>query len=90
MSVANLLDIAYIKALLHPRGVTKVSQRKGNVIINFKADAKVDVTELMKSIQSMNNRLMFTANEAGGYLTYKIQKEKEVLKELKELAEMIK
>jgi transcription-repair coupling factor (superfamily II helicase) len=90
MSVANLLDIAYIKALLHQRGVTKVSQRKGNVIINFKADAKVDVTELMKSIQSMNNRLMFTANEAGGYLTYKIQKEKEVLKELKELAEMIK
>jgi transcription-repair coupling factor (superfamily II helicase) len=90
MSVANLLDIAYIKALLHQRGVTKVSQRKGNVIINFKADAKVDVTELMKSIQSMNNRLLFTANEAGGYLTYKIQKEKEVLKELKELAEMIK
>lgn len=89
-SVANLLDIAYVKALLHRVGATKVSQKKGTVIINFKQNANVDVARLMKLIKEMDNRLLFTASEAGGYLTYKIQKEKNVLKELIELAESIK
>lgn len=91
VSVANLLDIAYIKAMLHKVGVTRVSQkRNATVVISFKSDARVDVAELMKVIKHYDNRLLFTNAENGGYLTYKIDKEKNVLKELIELAERIK
>ncbi len=90
-SVSNLLDIAYIKALLHSKGVTRASQKRGGtVVITFKSDAEVDVTALMGLIRDYDNRLLFTAGEGGGYLTYKIIKEKEVLKELTALAEKIK
>ncbi len=90
-SVANLLDIAYVKALLHKKGATKVSQKRGGtVVITFKADAKVDAAALMELIREYNNRLLFTAGEGGGYLTYKIEKEKNVLKELIALGERIR
>ncbi len=90
-SVANLLDIAYVKALLHKKGATKVSQKRGGtVVITFKADAKVDAAALMELIREYNNRLLFTAGEGGGYLTYKIEKEKNVLKELITLGERIR
>lgn len=87
-SVQNLLDIAYIKALLHHRGVTRVSQRKDNAVIYFKKDAAVDGAKLMQMIRDSGGELLFTAKDGGGYLTCKIKKD--VLSELKELSEKIK
>lgn len=87
-SVQNLLDIAYIKALLHNRGAVRVSYRGDNAVIYFKNDAAVDGASLMQMIRDSKGYLLFTANEGGGYLTCKITKD--VLGELKELAEKIK
>ena len=90
-SVANLLEIAYIKALLHKRGAIKVSQRKDKVIINFKQNPDIDTARLMHLIKAYEGRLLFTGGtDAGGYLTYKLQNERDVLPELKELAEKLK
>jgi transcription-repair coupling factor (superfamily II helicase) len=93
-SVSNLLEIAYIKALLHARGVTRVSQRresKGDIVVlSFKADAPLDGEELIKLIEGMDGKLSFAAKPAGSTMTYRVQKEKELLKELKELAESLR
>ena len=87
-SVSNLLDIAYIKALFHAKGVVRVSQNRDKAVIAFKKDAGADPAALTSLIASSGGKLMFTANDAGGYLTCKI--EKDVLGELRELAERIK
>ena len=87
----NLLDIAYIKALMHTAGVSSVSQRGTDTfLITFKADKrKLDGEPLIELIKSYKGRLMFTNSAAAPYLTLSKVPVAERMNELKTLAEKI-
>ena len=70
-SVANLLDIAYTKALLHDMGAVNVSQRGADsIVIAFKGDkCKMDVERLMELIRQSKGSVTFTNNPAQPYIT---------------------
>lgn len=88
-SVANLLDIAYLKSVAHNLGAISVIQKRGNVVITFKSDAPIDGEHLMNAVKSSQGSLQLTANGGTPYLTYTLNNPVEVVKETKKMLENI-
>lgn len=90
-SVQTLLEIVLLKAEARCLGVSSIVQKRGNVVIEFRPDAKTDPTVLTKKISEGRGKYLFTAG-ASPYLTLKLQKEKEnkALDEIKILLNAIK
>lgn len=68
-NVQSLLDIALLKAVANNLGVVSIVQKQLNIIITFKADAKVEPEKLTSIINKYSNRLLFTAAQ-NPYITY--------------------
>lgn len=84
-AVMNLLDVANIKAMAHKLGAVNVAQRGNKVVIAFKSDAPLDGAALLDYVAQSRGKLLFTANTAEPYLTYKIDNDNAVLQELTSL-----
>ncbi len=69
--VANLLLVAYIKALAHSIGITQIKQKGKNLVLTFLPDSQADIVKLTNAISKRTGRLLFT-NGAVPYLTYKL------------------
>ncbi len=88
-SVANLLDIAYTKALFHDMGAVNVAHKgSDSIVITFKADkCRMDIERLMTIIKDSKGRVSFTNNPAKPYITLSRLGAATRLAELKAFAE---
>ena len=88
-AVVNLMEVAYIKAMAHSLGADNVSQRTDKVIFSFKEGVNADIDKLLSVINKYSGKLMYTQNDGRHTLTYKLNDEKTVLKELTKLLEEV-
>ena len=59
--VANLVAVAYLKALCMSLGIDRVMQADGRMDMRFSADAQVDGEKLFKAMQGFDKRLTLNA-----------------------------
>ncbi|KXL51831.1 transcription-repair-coupling factor [Anaerotignum neopropionicum] len=90
-SVQTLLEIVLLKSEARSLGISSIVQKRGNILFEFRADAKTDPLKLTKLISQGRGKYLFTAG-ASPYLTLKLNKEKEtkVLEEIKFVLNAIK
>jgi transcription-repair coupling factor (superfamily II helicase) len=90
-SVANLLDIAYSKALLHDMGALKVAHRGTDcIVITLKADkCRMDTERLMSIIKQSKGKIGFTNAQGCPYITLYRLGAATKLAELKDFAEKL-
>ncbi|WP_304507108.1 transcription-repair coupling factor [Anaerotignum sp.] len=90
-NVQTLLEIVLVKSEARQLGISSIVQKRGNILVEFRSDAKTDPVKLTKIISEGRGKYLFTAG-ANPYLTVKLQKEKEnkVLDEIKFLLNAIK
>ena len=55
--VANLVAVAYLKAMCQSIGIDRVSQTDGQFVMRFSPQAKVDGEKLFKALQGFDKRL---------------------------------
>lgn len=60
--VANLVAVAYLKALCMSLGIDRVMQADGCMDMRFSADAQVDGAKLFKAMQGFDKRLTLNAS----------------------------
>ena len=60
--VANLVAVAYLKALCMSLGIDRVMQADGRMDMRFSADAQVDGEKLFKAMQGFDKRLTLDAS----------------------------
>ena len=60
--VANLVAVAYLKALCMSLGIDRVMQADGRMDMRFSADAQVDGEKLFKAMQGFDKRLTLNAS----------------------------
>ena len=91
LSVVNLLDIAYTKAVFHSMGALSVSHKGENgIVITFKGDkCKIDIERLMQLIKDGKGKISFTNNPAQPYITLTGLTPAARLSELKAFAEKL-
>ena len=70
-AVQTLLDVALMKADAHGLGIISIAEKQKNVIVTFKADAKVDTAKITKLLTEKNSPYMFTA-AVEPYITIKM------------------
>ncbi len=90
-STVYLLDIALLKAMAHDLGIISITQKKDNIIITFKQNAKVNPVKIPKLIQHHHNRLLFTA-AIEPYFTYRLlrKQQKEIIRQIKNILQELK
>ena len=69
--VQNLLDIALLKAVANSIDIVSIVQKKSDIIITFKSDARVSVEKTTAIITKYSSNLFFTASQTP-YMTYKL------------------
>lgn len=69
-SVQTLLEIVLIKSEAHDLGISAISQKHGNLLLEFRPQSKIDPTRLMELIAKEKGKYLFTAG-ASPYLTIK-------------------
>lgn len=74
--VQALLEVVLVKAEAHALGITAVSQKRGNILLEFRAQPNIDPARLTALITGEKGRYLFTAG-AAPYLTMKLKKEEE-------------
>ena len=82
--VNNLLEIARIKELAKKAFITKIAQRRENVVINFDADNfNMDIVD--KLVKKYKNEIRFSPGKEP-YITYKIPENTDavILKKIKD------
>ena len=62
-TVANLLDVALLKANARKLGVTAISQKGLNTVITFSQNAQVDIDKLTAMIMENQTRMLFTMGD---------------------------
>lgn len=80
--VENLLEIARIKNLCREKNIKKIAQ-KGNSIVFYVSNGEFDLANVVKLVQMYKNNIRFSQS-AMSYITYKIELEKSILKQIKE------
>ncbi len=90
-SVQTLLEIVLLKGEARSLGISAVVQKRGNILLEFRPDAKTDPLRLTQIISEGRGKYLFTAG-ANPYLTVKLPKEKEpkALEEIKFLLNAMK
>ena len=80
--VENLLEIARIKNLCSDKKITKIIQRGSNIIFYF-MEKEFDFSSVSKLIEIYKNKVKFSPS-ALPYITYKIDENKAIIKQVKE------
>ena len=75
-SVQALLEIVLVKADAHALGITAISQKHGNILLEFHSSPNIDPVRLTELITAEKGRYLFTAG-AKPYLTMKLKKGEE-------------
>ncbi len=73
-SVQTLLEIVLVKADAHAMGITAISQKHGNLLLEFRPQPNIDPARLTELIAREKGKYLFTAG-AAPYLTIKPQRE---------------
>ena len=69
-AVQLLLEVVLVKAEAHAMGITSITQKHGNILLEFRPQPNIDVGRLMQLIASAKGKYLFTAG-AAPYLTIK-------------------
>lgn len=69
-SVQLLLEVVLVKAEAHEMGITSITQKHGNLLLEFRPQPNIDPTKLMQMIAKEKGKYLFTAG-ATPYLTIK-------------------
>ncbi len=69
-SVRLLLEVVLLKAEAHDMGITAVSQKHGNLLLEFRPQPNIDPVHLTQMIAQAKGKYLFTAG-ANPYLTIK-------------------
>jgi transcription-repair coupling factor (superfamily II helicase) len=69
-AVQLLLEVVLVKAEAHAMGITSITQKHGNILLEFRPQPNIDVGRLMQLIASAKGKYLFTAG-ATPYLTIK-------------------
>lgn len=85
--VENLLEIARIKNSCRDKGISKINQRGNNVIFYFE-ESKFNFDKVNKLIELYKYKVKFSPS-ALPYITYKIDDNKHIIKEVKEFLNVI-
>ena len=90
-SAQTLLEMVLLKAEAHTLGITSISQKGTNVLVEFRPDAPLDPEHLTKLLAESRGRYLFTAG-ASPYLTIRVKKgeESQTLAYIKSLLNGIK
>ncbi len=90
-SAQTLLEMVLLKAEAHTLGITSISQKGTNVLVEFRSDAPLDPERLTKLLAESRGRYLFTAG-AAPYLTIRVKKgeESQTLAYIKSLLNGIK
>lgn len=86
--VENLLEIARIKNLCKEKGVNKINQRGKNIVFYLSA-ASFDVKSINRIIAEYKSNVKFSPS-ALPYITYKIDENKPIIKQIKEFINCMK
>jgi transcription-repair coupling factor (superfamily II helicase) len=86
--VNNLLDIALFKAEANKKGIMSITKKQRGVVLVFRADAPVEPGALAKLVAGNKGKLFFTA-AANPYLTYRLDDENGIEKELGEIRKVV-
>ena len=73
-SAQNLLDIALLKARAHAVDIISIAQRGRNVVVTFKADARVEPLKIGEIVQKSKGRIKFALSSTP-YLTCRFEEE---------------
>ncbi len=85
--VENLLEIARIKNMCKEKNINKIAQKTNSVVFYFDG-AEFDTEIVNKLIQIYSNSIRFSPS-ALPYVTYKIDNNKSVIKQIKEFMQNI-
>ena len=85
--VENLLEIARIKNLSKGKGITKIVQRP-NGIVFYLSSTGLSEEGLKRVIETYKNKIKFSPS-AIPYITYKIEENKPIIKQVKEFIKQI-
>ncbi|MCI8397518.1 MAG: hypothetical protein HFJ52_07935 [Clostridia bacterium] len=85
--VENLLEIARIKNLSKGKGITKIVQRP-NGIVFYLSSTGLSEEGLKRVIETYKNKIKFSPS-AIPYITYKIEENKSIIKQVKEFIKQI-
>lgn len=85
--VENLLEIARIKNLSKGKGITKIVQRP-NGIVFYLSSTGLSEEGLKRLIETYKNKIKFSTS-AIPYITYKIEENKSIIKQVKEFIKQI-
>ena len=85
--VENLLEIARIKNLSNGKGITKIVQRP-NGIVFYLSSTWLSEEGLKRVIETYKNKIKFSPS-AIPYITYKIEENKSIIKQVKEFIKQI-
>jgi transcription-repair coupling factor (superfamily II helicase) len=69
-AVQLLLEVVLVKAEAHSMGITSITQKHGNILLEFRPQPNIDVGKLMQMIAAAKGKYLFTAG-ANPYLTIK-------------------
>ena len=69
-SVQLLLEVVLVKAEAHDLGITAITQKHGNLLLEFRPEPNIDPVKLMQIIGAQKGKYLFTAG-ATPYLTIK-------------------
>lgn len=69
-AVQLLLEVVLVKAEAHAMGITSITQKHGNLLLEFRPEPNIDLTKLMQMIAAEKGKYFLTAG-ANPYLTIK-------------------
>ena len=69
-AVQLLLEVMLVKAEAHEMGITSITQKHGNILLEFRPQPNIDPAKLMQLIAAEKGKYLFTAG-ANPYLTIK-------------------
>ena len=69
-AVQLLLEVVLVKAEAHSMGITSITQKHGNLLLEFRPQPNIDVGKLMQMISAAKGKYLFTAG-TNPYLTIK-------------------
>ncbi len=72
-SVANLLEIALIKAIGNRADIVAIEQKGENIMFETKKDARINPDKIPQLLEKYRNQLFFTINKVP-YFTYKMNR----------------
>jgi transcription-repair coupling factor (superfamily II helicase) len=79
----RLLKVVEIKYLAAKLEITNISEKNGNIVLEFMVNAKIDLEKIVKIINENRRKVMFSAGTKAYLTIIKEKKEKDNLKNIK-------